>query len=173
MIGRTMVLAAGLALLAAPQAIAQDDEEDGAEMRQRAPRARMAQRASRAHSFDRMVGHLMDRRYELNLNDGQMSALSDLRDEARAVLAPMREEMRSIREGVDDGSLTREAAGDRLKTLQEQSSGSMEGLHNQLEEILEPEQRAMLRQDRARHGRGQARDGGRRGRRGRPGVRRR
>lgn len=180
MTGRAMVLAAGLALLAAPQAMAQEDEGE-AQMRQRAPRAQMRQHAQRgemrqragAHlMFDRTIGQLMDRRHELGLTDGQMSALGDLRAEAESALGPIRDQMTTVREGVRDGTLTREAAHTAMQGVHEQLSGATEGLHTQLEEILEPEQRAMLRRGMAQRGsRGHMRRGNRQGRRVRPGMR--
>ena len=160
MIGRAMVLAAGLALLAAPQTMAQDGEGDAqmprnarrAQMRQHD--AQMAQRGPGAHlMFDRTIGQLMDRQHELNLTDRQMSALGDLRDEARSVLGPLRDQLATVRDGVRDGSLTRDAARTAMQGVHEQLSGSIEGLHARLEEILEPEQRAMLRHEMARRGR--------------------
>ena len=174
MMRRAMALVAGLTVLAAPAAIAQEEQGeqgDHAEMRERAPHSQMRQRAhrgqmqrqgARAHDIDGTLGRLMDRQHELNLTEGQMSALGRLRGEARSSLAPLREQLGEIREGVSDGSMDREAARSAMEGLHEQMSGSMEGLHGQLGEILEPEQQAALRQgrgQRARHGamRGQMR----------------
>lgn len=161
MMKRAMVLAAGLALLGAPQAMAQDDEGE-AQMQQRAPRAQMRQHAQSGEMrqrgpgmglmLDQAVGRLMDRRNELNLTDDQMSSLGDLREEAQSVLTPLRDQMTLIGDGVRDGSMTRENAHTAMQGLHEQVSGSMEALHDQLGEILGPEQQKMAHQGMARRG---------------------
>lgn len=161
MMRRAMALVAGLTVLAAPALMAQEEQGDGAESRQRAPRAEMQERMQ-GHEMrqqgpgmqmglDRMIGRLMDRQNELNLTDGQMSALGDLRDEAASALAPLREQMKTIHEGVRDGSMEREGAHDAMQGVHEQMQESMEGLQGQLGEILNDEQRAALRHGRA-HG---------------------
>jgi len=183
MMKRAMVLAAGLALLGAPQASAQEEQEGQAEMQQRAPRAQMRQHAQRGEMrqhaqsgemrqsgpgmglmLDQAVGRLMDRRYELNLTDGQMSALGDLREEAQSVLTPLRDQMILIRDGVEDGSMTRENARTAMQGLHEQGSGSMEALHNQLGEILDADQQKMAHRGMARHGSRRSRGHSQRGR---------
>jgi len=170
---RAMVLAAGLALLGAPQASAQEEQEGQAEMQQRAPRAQMRQHARNGEMrqrgpgmelmMDQAVGRLMDRRYELNLTDDQMSALGDLREEAQSVLTPLRDQMTSIHDAVRDSSMTRENAHTAMQGLHEQGSSSMEALHEQLGEILGPDQqkmahRGMSRRD-SRGSRGHAQRG--------------
>lgn len=167
---RAMVLVAGLTALAAPATIAQEEQNDDAQTRQRAPRAEMQQRMQgrqmrqrgpgRQMGLDRAIGRLMDRQNELNLTDGQLQALSELRGEAQSVLAPVREQMKTVREGMRDGSLDREGAHNAMQGLHEQMAGAMEGLHGQLGEVLDEEQRAALRQGRAQR----ARQGARRGR---------
>jgi len=179
MTGRMTVLAAGLALMVVPQvtaaqeaAQAEAQEAAQAEAQEaRAGHARMNRRApARELMFDRTVGRMMDRRYELNLSDDQLARLDDLRGNARSALAPLREEMGSIHEGVSDGSLTREDARERMKSVREQAAAMATDHYGQLGEILEPEQRRMLRNGKARHGsrRGAARHGrpGRMSRRG-------
>jgi Spy/CpxP family protein refolding chaperone len=170
MTGRMMVLAAGLALMVVPQATAQEATQEAAQ-EAKAGHARMSRRAPAGElMFDRAVGRLMDRRYELNLSDDQLARLNDLRGNALSALAPIREEMGSIHEGVSDGSLTREDARTRMKSVREQAAALATDHRDQLGEILEPEQRQMLRNGMARHGsrRGAARHGrpGRMSRRG-------
>ena len=162
MTGRLMVFIAGFALLSAPQAIAQDESDDHAEMRHRAPRAEMRHRAPGPNQmFDRAIGRMMDRRYELDLSDDQLGALDDLRGDARSAMAPIREEMEAIHAEIGDGSLTREDAGERMKGIHERVAAMATDHHDRLGEILEPEQQQMLRHGMARHGsrRGMARHG--------------
>lgn len=160
---RTMItLASGVALLGAFPLAAQEAPE-----KPEAPRVERAERGERigmALTLDRSIGRLMDRRYEVGLSDDQLNRLDNLRREARTALAPIREELAAVREGVRDGSLTREQARQRMEAVRERA-GSQEELHNRLEQILEPEQRQMLRQ-------GMARRGGRRDRGFRDGPRR-
>lgn len=153
MTGRMMVLTAGLALMVVPQANAQDVEARHARMSRRAPGG--------GHMIDRAVGRVMDRRYELNLSDDQLARLNDLRGNARSAMAPIREEISSIHEEVRDGSLTREDSRERMKSVQEQATAMATEFHDQLNEILEPEQEQMLRGGMARQGsqRGAARRG--------------
>lgn len=152
MMGRAMVLAAGFAMLAAPALMAQEEQGDDAQMER--PRAEMRQRMAehghmqRAMGLDRMVGRLMDRQHELSLTDDQMSSLRELRDEAQATLSPIRAQMKEIHEGVSSGSMEREDAHNAMQGVHEQLMNSMQGFHGRLEEILEPEQRAALRQGR-------------------------
>ena len=174
MTGRMMVLAAGLALMVVPQASAQEAAQGDAQEAAQEAKAGHAPMSRRAPAgelmFDRVVGRLMDRRYELNLSDDQLARLDELRGNARSALVPIREQMGSIREEVRDGSLTREDARERMETVRKQAADMATDHHGQLGEILEPEQRQMLRHGTARHGsrRGAARHGrsGRMGRRG-------
>lgn len=170
MIRRVTVLVAGMAMLATPALIAQEEQGDGAEMRQRAPRGEMHQRMQRGEmrqrgpgmqmGLDRAIGRLMDRQNELNLTDDQLDALNDLRGEAQSAVGPLQEQMKTVRDGMRDGSLDREAAHNAMQGLHEQMSGAMEGVHGQLSEILDEEQRAALHQGRAQR----ARQGAMRGR---------
>lgn len=158
MMGRAIVLAAGFAMFAAPALMAQEEKSDDARMKH-APRAEMRQRMAehgrmhRAMGLDRMVGRVMDRQHELNLTDGQMSSLRELRDDARSALAPVREQAERLREGMRDGSMEREDAHNAMQGLHEQLKSSMEGFQGRLEEILEPEQRAALHQGRMQRAR--------------------
>lgn len=139
-----MVLIAGIALLGAPQAIAQEDSTGESGMRHRSPHPEAM--------FDRALGRMMDRQNELNLSDDQMAALGDLRADARSTLAPGRDEMKSIHEAMSDGSLSREDAGERMKGIREQTKESMKVLHDRLGETLDEEQMHALRRGHARHG---------------------
>jgi hypothetical protein len=146
------------------------EESDGAEMRKRAPRAEMQQRMQERQmrqrgpgmqmGLDRAIGRLMDRQNELNLTDGQLEALGELRSEAESALAPLKVQMKEIHAGVSDGSMEREDAHNAMQGLHTQMSEAMEGLQGRLGEILEPEQLAAMRQGRAQR----ARQGERRGR---------
>lgn len=169
MTGRMMVLAAGLALMVVPQAAAQEAEQEAAqEAAETAETAHKPARAGHGHtrmdarmrhrapggerSFDRAVGRLMDRRYELNLSDDQMAKLDGLREDARSAMAPIREEMGSIHEGLSDGSLTREDAHERMESVHEKAAAMATDQHEKLGEILEPEQQQMLDHGMAHHG---------------------
>jgi hypothetical protein len=160
---KTMItLAAGIALLGASPIAAQDapgaQDAPRAERMERAQKARTergggaTERAGRPGAdllLDRSIGRLMDRRYEVGLTDDQMSRLGNLRREATSALAPIRRELTDVREGQRDGTLTRAQADERMKVVRE-GAGSQEELRNRFEEILEPEQRQILRQDTAR-----------------------
>jgi len=153
MIQKAMVLVAGLTMLSVPQAMAQDESPDHEQMRHRAPRAEMLHKAPpRDIRFDRSIGRLMDRQHELNLTDDQMDALDELRADARSALAPMQEEMRAIHEEMSDESLDREAAGDRMKGIHEQTKASLKELHDRLGATLDDDQMQMMRHGTARHG---------------------
>ena len=175
MTGRMMVLAAGLALMVVPQATAQEAEQQAAHEAEasharQAGHARMRHRAPGGErSFDRAVGSLMDRRYELNLSDDQMEKLDALRADARSAMAPIREEMGSIHEGLSDGSLTREDAHERMESIHETAASMATDHHDKLGEILEPEQQQMLGHGMAHRGAGRHGRPGRMGRMGRHG----
>lgn len=166
MTGRVMVLVAGFALMVAPLAIAQDAKAGHKdEMRHRAPRAEMRGHAQGPHqSIERAIGRMMDRQHELNLTDDQMAALGDLRADARSILAPMREEMDAIHTEMNDESLSREDAEERMKGIHERSTASMKELHERLGDTLDADQKQMLQHGMAGHG---AARHGRRGRHGR------
>lgn len=70
----------------------------------------------------------------------------DLSDEQLARLKQVREsfapEMTEIREGLRDGSLTREEAGERLESIRE-------AIHDAMRDILTPDQLALLEEHRA------------------------
>lgn len=159
----TALAVAALSAATAPEVRAQQEEarERTAAGMERGRAAGM-KRPMMALAFDRHVGRLMDRQHELDLSDAQMSRLASLRDDAQARLAPMREDMDETREGMRDGSLTREAARTRMQALREGLSAAATELHGRLEEILEPEQRAALRRGamRARSRGGARRSGG-------------
>ncbi len=133
-------------------------------------------RGPRAMGLDTRVGQLMDRRYALGLDDEQMSQLGALRQDAHSQLAPLREEMQALREGIRDGTVTASDARERGQALRERVQAADTPLRERLENLLTPEQRVQLRGRALRAGaanRPGMSAGRRGGLRGAPGMRRR
>lgn len=105
----------------------------------------MAERAMAGPmGLDLRIGQILDRRHTLDLTDGQVTALTQLRDEVRAESEALRSEMTAIREGRQDGTLDRDGARERAAALAERRRALHEAYAPRLHELLEPRQRALL-----------------------------
>jgi Spy/CpxP family protein refolding chaperone len=179
---RTVALVGALMLGSVSSVLAQRPQQ---QRRMRADDATPAMgargmRGPRVMGLDTRVGQLMDHRYALGLDDEQMSQLEALRRDAHSQLAPLREEMQALRDGIQDGTVTASDARERGQALRERVQAADAPLRVRLENLLTPEQRVQLRGRALRAG---ARSGavnrpgmsvGRRGGlRGAPGMRRR
>ncbi len=82
----------------------------------------------------------------LELTESQVTALEGIRDRARAGNEVLSEQMRSLRQEMADGDITRNQIRERMTALAEQRREATAPLRQEVDDVLSAEQQARLRQ---------------------------
>ncbi len=140
---RLLVLAA-LGLIGASMPLSGQSRDGGRRADDR------ADRPVRADNLTMIAGGAIRMRERLDLTDDQVSALGGIRDRSRALSDELRAEMQAVREDVRGGDVTRNQIRDRMTALTERQREAIGPLRQQVDDVLDAEQEARLRQGAAR-----------------------